>query len=274
MPHDHSLRAPSVLLGLCLVLAGCGERVAQQVTVEQHALLSDVTPAQWQTLAGRRIFFGHQSVGGNIMAGVADLLKANPQIRLKVVETAEADSNSGPGFYHALVGRNGDPQSKTDAFVRSAGRLGGGVAMLKYCYVDVNEQTDPAQLFEQYRRAVEDLRARHPGLTIVHVTLPLQIVENWKGILAAKLRGRTTFRDLDAIRNRYNALLRASYVHDPIFDLAKIESTHADGSRSFFVRGRDTVYALADELTSDGGHLNEVGRRAAAEQLLVLLARL
>ena len=35
-----------------------------------------------------------------------------------------------------------------------------------------------------------------------------------------------------------------------------------------------TFYAMAPEYTYDGGHLNELGRKKVAEQLLILLANL
>ncbi len=274
MPQNTRLRNRLATLLACLPFVACGGTARRDMTAERLPSLRDVTPAQWQALASRRIFFGHQSVGKNIMAGVAELLNENPQIHLRVVETADPDSMREAGFYHARIGQNGDPALKTQQFVRAAEQLGGGVALLKYCYVDVDRRTDPARLFEQYRRAIDTLRARHPDLTIVHVTMPLTDAENWKGLLVAKLRGRTTARSLNAIRNRYNTLLRAAYPRDPIFDVARIESTHADGTRNFFTSGRDTVYYLAPELTSDGDHPNEAASRTAAEQLLVLLARL
>jgi len=49
---------------------------------------------------------------------------------------------------------------------------------------------------------------------------------------------------------------------------------HSDSSRSYFTRDGEKIYALTSEFTTDGGHLNEAGRQAAAELLLQLLAKL
>ena len=234
-----------------------------------------ITPAQWQALAARRMYFGHQSVGGNIMDGVREVLAARPDIRLAVVETATLDSTGTPGLYHARIGRNGDPASKARQFAAIADTGAPAVGMLKYCYVDVDGRSDPDALFREYQAAMQQVRQRHPGLVLVHVTMPLTTLEGRKDWLMGKLRGRATKRDLNIIRNRYNALLRQAYAgKEPVFDLARLESTRPDGSRSFFRRGADTIYYLAPELTTDGGHLNDEGRRRAAREMLALLAAL
>ena len=61
---------------------------------------------------------------------------------------------------------------------------------------------------------------------------------------------------------------------EPLFDLAMVESTYEDGSRYTFSANGHTYYALVPEYTKDGGHLNELGQKVAAEQLLIFLAGL
>jgi hypothetical protein len=267
------------LLPVALLLAvSCGgERMPVPASPEApQPSFSAVTPEQWRALAAKRIYFGHQSVGGNIINGVRSVLADHPEIPLQVFESTSLDSSSAPGLYHARIGRNGDPGSKTSAFDSIVGHGGASVAALKFCYVDVDGHSDPDSLFAAYQRNMSTLRARLPSLVIVHVTMPLTTTgEGRRDLLMAKLRGKATSYDLNLIRNRYNALLRQAYVgKEPVFDLARLESTHADGSRSYFTRGADTVYTLAPELTDDGGHLNTSARRAAAESFLALLATL
>ena len=234
-----------------------------------------VTPDRWRALSGERVFFGHQSVGGNIVDGIAAVLAEHPGIPLRVADAATLDSAGAPGIYHGLVGTNGDPASKTAAFDAIVDQGAPGVGILKYCYVDVDGRSDPDSLFASYHREMVSLRARHPNLNIVHVTMPLTTIGGRRELVMARLRGRTTSRDLNVIRNRYNALLRQAYANkEPVFDLARLESTHADGSRAFFVRGGDTVYTLAPEYTDDGGHLNASARHAAAREFLAVLAGL
>ena len=238
--------------------------------------LADVGPAEWAALAQRHIFFGHQSVGGNVMAGVAQLLGEHPGIRVDVIESREIDPKR-PAFYHALVGRNEHPIEKLDDFVALASAgfgSEGGFAMVKLCYVDAHRHTDPGALFGEYQRRIATLQARNPALRIVHVTMPLTIVENWKGRLMATVRGFVTQRERNIVRHRYNELLRAAYVgKEPVFDLARLETMRPDGTPASFGSDGRRIPMLATELTDDGGHLNAQARRLVAEQLLISLAR-
>ena len=240
--------------------------------------MRDINERQWQSLAAKKIYFGHQSVGGNIIQGITELMAEDPRIQLRIVDATDPASVQGPALVQSHIGRNGDPRSKNDAFAavldRGMGRQG-GIAMYKYCYLDIEASTDVQQMFDEYRTGITALRAKYPALTIVHITAPLTTVETPLKLLVKQVLGRPTGRDLNAKRNQFNDLLRQEYGRtSPVFDLARVESTRPDGSRAFFVRRSDTVSMLAPELTSDGGHLNAAGRRAAAEQLLVLLAGL
>jgi hypothetical protein len=268
----HRRFLPSVLL----LLAACG---GTQMTIPQapdapQASFASVTPEQWRALAAKRMFFGHQSVGANIMEGVKAVLAEHADIPLQVFESSTLDSTSPPGLYQARIGHNGDPASKLAAFDTIVGRGAPSIGVLKFCFVDVEGGRNPDSLFAAYQSDITALRARMPGLVIMHVTMPLTTTgEGRRDLLMAKLKGRLTSYDLNLIRNRYNALLREAYVgKEPVFDLARLESTRADGSRSYFVRGSDTVYTLANEWTDDGSHLNTVARRAAAEAFLATLA--
>jgi hypothetical protein len=240
--------------------------------------LADVDAASWTRLAKRRIFFGHQSVGQNIVDGVTEVLAANPKIRLTVVASKDLDATKAAGFYHANVGRNEFPDEKEEEFATIADRAfasAGGVGMVKLCFVDVHADTDPQALFAAYQRRMAELVARRPGLTLVHFTMPLTTVRRSRGYWKKRLLGRTTEEDLNKIRNRYNTLLRAAYQgREPVFDVARLESTRPDGSRAFTVRGTDTVYMLAEQYTNDDGHLTAAPRRMVAEQLLIFLAQL
>ena len=61
---------------------------------------------------------------------------------------------------------------------------------------------------------------------------------------------------------------------EPILDIAKIESTFPNGTRSLFTKDGKTYYSMAPEYTYDGSHLNETGRKKVAEQLLIFMANL
>jgi lysophospholipase L1-like esterase len=134
-----------------------------------------------------------------------------------------------------------------------------------------------AQVFSNYRKGIAELHEKYPSLTVVRSTVPLtsdqpsQTIKDQIKDVLRELAGR----DANVKRNEFNRMLKDEYgSKDPIVDLAEIESTHPDGSRSFFSRGTQKVYTLAPEFTRDGGHLNELGRRRLAERLLFLLANL
>lgn len=266
------------LAGLAAGALACGGEDAMQQTPTPVPAIADITTEQWTRLADRRLFFGHQSVGGNILDGVAEVLRDHPEIPLRVIETADPAAMRGPGLYHARIGKNGEPETKLASFkqIAAAGMGEGGTAMVKYCYVDVTGRTDPVALFESYRREVDSLRAAHPGLTIVHVTLPLETdwgeYFHWKRVIRGQL---TTHRELNFLRQRYNERLRETYGgREPVFDLAHLQSIGADGKVRTVRYRRTRVPILAREWTYDGGHLNEAGRRRIAEAFLATLASL
>ena len=236
-----------------------------------------LTETQLQVLASRKIFFGHQSVGTNILQGVRDLMAQDPRVRLNIVRNADPAKVSGPALVETGIGRNLDPASKMDDFVGALDRGMGterGIAVCKLCYVDVTRSTDISQLFGLYCRRIDEVRSKHPGVTIVHVTVPLTAKEHLLKAVAKRALGRATGRESNIKRNQYNRLLLAHYGStDVVFDLAAAESTRPDGSRALFTDENEAIYTLAREFTSDGGHLNELGRRVVAHAFLVALAR-
>lgn len=258
------------------VLLGCGGEMHRENTGAPLPTLDQVSAAEWQRLAGRTLFFGHQSVGGNIMEGVAEVLREHPEIPLRVVETNDPGRISTPGLYHGLIGQNGEPETKLAEFGRLAAAVGdSGIAMVKFCYVDVDGTTDAEALFASYRATVDSLHAKHPGLTLVHVTLPLQVDPGTLFHWRTKIRGKQTpYRTLNGIRARYNQRMRATYGgREPLFDLAHFQSLSADGTVGVVQHDGLEVEYLLPEWTSDGGHLNGPGRERIAQAFLVFMAR-
>src|SRR5712671_2835411 len=93
--------------------------------------------SRWSVIAGRTVYFGHQSVGSGVVAGVARL-KQRHALPLRVVHTGDPAAVSGPAFVHFLVGDNRDYASKNAALLRlldSRTRAERPVVLLKYCYV-------------------------------------------------------------------------------------------------------------------------------------------
>jgi hypothetical protein len=264
-------------------LVACADQPTTRQTKTQMTLATtlDLTGEQRARLSSRKIFFGHQSVGADILSGIKELAVGDSTVVLRVVRSAEPASISGPALVESPIGTNGDPSSKAKAFAAALARgVGsdqgvGGVAMYKYCYLDFDASTDVPKIFREYREGIDRLKAANPGLTIVHITVPLTSGEAPARALIKRILGKPTVLDANAKRNQFNALLRQTYrSREPLFDLAALESTLADGTRSFAARGADTVYTLATEYTDDGGHLNARGRRHVAVSFLDLLASL
>lgn len=232
---------------------------------------------QLEVVARKRIFFGHQSVGQNILDGVRELVACTPGTSLNIISSEDPSNISGPGLFEAKIGKNTDPESKNLSFAAILQKGFGrqvGVAFYKYCYVDVTAATDVQKMFLQYQLNVDGLKAQYPAIQFVHVTIPLTTVEPAAKAWLKSVLNRRTERETSLRRNEFNRLLRETYQEDPIFDLAEIESTHPDGSSSFFVSDGQQVYTLYPEYATDGGHLNTLGQRRAAEALIGLLARI
>lgn len=233
------------------------------------------TDEQIHSLENLRIFFGHQSVGDNIVQGVRDLIAEDSRLQIKLVKSSDPASITGPAFMEAHVGQNMAPRSKNQEFQAILAKgfgSQGGVALLKYCYVDIQANTDVKQLFNAYAILISQLKTKYPKLRIVHVTAPLTTVQSSGKAWVKEFLGKASDREDNRRRNQFNELMRKAYSSEPIFDLADVESTHEDGSRAFFMDGNIKIFTLASEYTSDGGHLNQAGRRAAAQRMLTTLA--
>lgn len=242
--------------------------------------IEDIPTSDWKTLATKKIYFGHQSVGKNILDGIKELMHENGQIELNISETTPSEITSiNSLFTHSHVGRNGEPKSKIDEFANLFEKKGIEVdlAFFKFCYVDFDGTTDVNQVFEYYRKTMYRLQQSHPRTTFMHVTVPLvtthqgvkQGVKDW----VKELLGRPTNAFINSKRNQFNDLLRKEFKGKAlIFDLAEIESTSTDGRRASYIYGGKTYHSMVQTYSDDGGHLNEMGRRVVAEQLLVFLA--
>jgi hypothetical protein len=227
-------------------------------------------------IGGKRIFFGHQSVGENILEGIGDLVKAGKDVRLNMVEMGKGRIEKGPFFAESRIGKNGKPDTKCEAFtgrVRELLKDSLDLAVMKLCYVDFRKETDVKSVFAHYRETIDSLRLSAPGVTFVHVTVPLTVrTPGWKRLLK-KVLGKEETSEIDNLRrNEYNDILRQYYKAEPLFDLAALESTFPDGSREEFSHEGRNVYTLIGELSDDGAHLNRKGRDIAAREFVRVLA--
>lgn len=261
-----------MLMAIAALLTSCSEvKKGEQVMSAVDKISSD----EWKVIAQKRILFGHQSVGKNLIDGLNDLAGKDPVARLNIVETDSPVGTSGPIFAHFPVGANTKPDSKIASFADHLTKNGKNidVAFFKFCYVDTNMDTDVESLFQRYQKAMVELKKQFPDVAFVHVTIPLTSLEaGFKGSIK-KMFGKPVGEEANVVRTRYNTLLRNAYAgREPLFDLAAVESTAPDGSRIQGQKNGAAYEALCPQYTYDGGHLNELGRSRCAIAMIQTLS--
>ena len=65
----------------------------QTMEVHEAGTLNEQQIASLQT---KKIFFGHQSVGADVVQGIRDLMNVDSRLKLKLVTSADPQSTSGP----------------------------------------------------------------------------------------------------------------------------------------------------------------------------------
>ncbi len=226
-----------------------------------------------ELLARSRVVFGHQSVGENLLAGLAALAKEEG-VALRVVQGRDAALLGEPGLVHDAIGENEDPSRKVKDFGALVTTLGplAQVAAMKLCYVDFDQPRDPVLLLAEYQREVAALREKFPGLTVLHVTAPLTIVQTGLKAVLKDLLGKGRWgRKFNLARHAYNERLRAAVKGEPLFDLAEAQAGSGPGRCVDVVDGKE-IPCLRPELSDDGGHLNARGQREVARAFAAALA--
>jgi hypothetical protein len=263
----------------CLVFAMLGISCADKKkdlpadTFEPSALRTDLA-----TLTGHRIFFGHQSVGSNILQGMKEIALKEGVESPKIInaDAVGAFDTTGGCFIETGIGKNGEPDTKCQAFegrLRSLAAANVEIAAMKFCYVDFDGGTDVASLVQHYCEMAERIHRENPRLVLVHFTVPLTVRTPWWKKLIKTVLGKEESTDIAlSKRAEYNTLLRRAFAGDLIFDLAREESMQPNGIEAMFERDGQKIPYLAGEYTSDGGHLNQQGRERAARGLIRVLA--
>jgi hypothetical protein len=262
-------------------LAGCEYSNASTEGIEEAPpmpSIHDLSESTWESLSTKKIYFGHQSVGNNIMDGVAKVTTQDHLPSIRIVESDDPSVLNRAVWAHSQIGKNGDPFSKIEAFKENL-RKGIGdkadIAFFKFCFWDIRSFTDIGKVFRTYKETMDELKREYPNVTFVHFTVPLM---SHSDSLSANIRrtfGLKVGFDEDNIkRNELSQLILKEYAgKEPVVDIALYESTLPDMTRTFFTRGTEHYYYLASAYTNDGGHLNEEARKWAAEQVLIILAR-
>lgn len=224
-------------------------------------LLEEPLRADLERLRGARIFFGHHSVGDDILAGLRGFAR-EAGIELAISEER--------------VGQNTRPLAKFEDFARhaeSAAAQGEQLLSMKLCYVDFTPDSDAGALVRAYADAVERVRKARPDARIVHVTPPLCTrPAGLESKLKRTLGARIWEDQANARRMEFREQQLARFPGEPCFDLGLLESTRPDGTREQHQVGGRQVPMLWPGYTRDGGHLNEAGKRLAARAFAHVLA--
>jgi hypothetical protein len=242
----------------------------------QGSVTSDITADDLAKVSRTRVFFGHQSVGMNVLAGIPGVYAAHGVAAPPIEHDGTRPGMDAGSVTHAFIGENEKPFLKIgdfDAKLRSGIGEQVDVAMMKLCYIDIMSNTDITALLARYRETIAALERDFPKVTFVHATVPLMTE---LGSLS-KLKSRLTGSDRggpaeNAARERLNALIRRAYTGGHLFDLAAIESTAPDGSRATGTYRGQLYYRLYGGYASDSGHLNGDGARVAATAWLQAIA--
>lgn len=230
-------------------------------------------------VAATRVFFGHQSVGANIVHGLS-ATDAGTSTPLAIVESRARQTGTSGLFQHASIGVNGDPLGKISDFAAVMnGEVGDSVdvALMKLCYIDFTSTTDPQAVFDAYVSTMEALEKAHPDVAFLYTTAPITVDPGWlqkaKSTLRVWLGRSDASTPENLVRGRYNDLIRAKYASSGrLFDIAALESRLANGRHAGRDDGGRTYMVMNPELASDGAHLNDRGAALLAEELVRLVA--
>ena len=223
-----SLTVMIIIFSIFLLTIGC-EEGATNLEKGEFINLQSVSKDKWEQLSNKKIFFGHQSLGNNIIEGIRTIKKEYPFVKLNIVIGRDHDTFSNGVFVHDKVGKNHDPKSKIDDFcniinINKDSQI--DIAFVKFCFVDIDSSSDVNNLFKYYRTKMELLKKDFPEILYVHFTVPLIRAENKsmfssiKNILK-KILGKKTihfFSDENKVaRNIFKSLLLSEYKgKDPI----------------------------------------------------------
>ncbi len=270
----------NILLSVLLVfvLLGCGEDKNNKAQkMDGNIEISEETKQAMNVIKNSRILFSHQSVGYNILSGIK-MISDKTGIELNIENVDEKPLGNKKIFAHSTGGKNYYPKSKIDSFTNKLKELNNelipDVAFMKLCYIDIKPDTDVNELFSYYQEKIELLKKEKPDMTLVHVTVPLITRSNTMKSKIKRFLGMDKYSEASNIkRNEFNKLLNKSFHGDSVFDIARIESTHKDGSREQFTEDGKAYYRMSSEYTTDGGHLNKLGQYIVATEMVNFLGK-
>jgi len=274
------------IIFLLTVMLHCENKNERKNKMNFVSGIKTISNIDLNKLKNKKIYFGHQSVGYNILDGINDIVKENKLEGFRIVETNNIEDFNKPIFGHSKNGKNTDPISKVDTFVNSINNGLGkklNIAFFKLCYVDIYSNSDVDSIFKYYQKNMKELKNKFPKVKFIHFTVPitthktLGLKDKIKDFLKSII-GKETYQDTikkeNIKRKYYNELIRSSYKKNEIFDLAEIESINPNGNKELLIFNGKQYESLVPDYTNDGGHLNELGRSTVANAFLNYLTKM
>ena len=178
----------------------------------EEAVVSAITVDDLAKVSRTKVFFGHQSVGMNVLDGVADVYRVHSMTVPSIEQGGTWPDQDGGFIDHAFIGENEKPALKVhdfDAKMRSGIGRQVDVAMMKFCYIDIKANTDIDALFATYRETMAALQRDFPEVTFIYVTVPLTTEQGLPSKLKSLIAGSNGYGAADnAARERLNSLIR------------------------------------------------------------------
>jgi hypothetical protein len=261
-----------VRLVLLLLLIFCTSNYEGDINIMDENLEKDLV-----TISKAKIYFGHQSVGKNILSGLEALVEEAKNVELNIIDVK--NNTDLPQYYlaHSSIGQNTNPLSKCEDFtgIMEEPFLDSlDAALLKFCYIDFDGESNISDIFDCYNTTIEQVKKMRPATKIIYTTVPLEtqpmLLKKYLKIILGK---GDPVSAANIKRNEFNELIKSTYSQEPIFDLAKVESTYPNNTReSFNIEGKN-YYSLVGDYTHDGGHLNDLGGKIVAKEFVHILAK-
>lgn len=226
----------------------------------------NVSNATVRTALSKRTFFGHQSIGAQVLKGVTEYAQDAGAGRPTYPDPESGSLPTSGGFLaQSYVGENGDPLAKLaefDKILRSGVGNRIDVAVIKLCYADIRSGDDPAAVFQAYKQTLSALERDYPRVTFLYATEPVVMANNSDG-------------PNNVPRAVFNNLMRTEYAKTGrLWDVAAIESSTTAGRVVTGTYQGKVVAALNPEFASaDQRHITGPGPKAVAGPLLELIAK-
>jgi len=226
-------------------------------------------------LSSKKIIFGHQSVGYNILKGIIQL-EEESGMKLNIIESKEFSEIESPSLIHFLVGKNKDAVSKIDDFVKVMDDIAidnETIAFFKFCYIDIRKTDDINSIFQYYKSKMLYLKNKYPHIKVFLVTVPYRALQKGPKAIIKKILFKPVGEVLNNInRAKFNEMILNELGDEfPIFDLGKVESTLPNGTLKTFKWKGKQYPCMPYIYTYDGGHLNKVGEKVVAHNLINFL---